>query len=422
MGKHRYSLKKPIQLLTGKHGTLLLTALNVCLACLIITLSNYWSCLDITHNNTDYMTFFLPDYRIGFVSRALVGSVIYLFTDHPTVRMISTMLFIAVFCSCMLFCWMQAVLAKKALLSGDYATLLLSYLFFLSKSFWCNAFLGIGLLDIFMTLLLQLFLLCIERKRTVGYVLAPIVCFAGLLIHTAFFFVGFPVAAAILWLELLKSGRPNRICAVFFTAVCVVSVALFLMFTIFPQVFVRVTPDELLSMLKEKYDGEIQDTYFISHMFRTNGEKYADTIRASGFLEYATSSTNIFSTKIIYHFVNLTVLSVPFVYGCLSHARRSGNRKIAYLGFIAPLVTLFPSLHFSTDKERFFSLCLLALYMLLHYVVTQTDAHFLPCADDPPQKKLSRYEAQQRREKHRRALIVCTVAGLVFTLVMTQKL
>lgn len=420
MKKSRHSFK-PVQLLTGKYGILLLTALNVCLACLIVTLSNYWMYLDITHSNTDYMTFFLPDYRIGFVSRALVGSVIYLFTDHPTARMVSTMLFVTLFVSSLLFCFLQAALAKKALLSGDRATLLLSYLFFLNKVFWCNSFQELGLLDLFMTLLLQLFLLCIEHKRTVGYWIAPVVCFAGLLIHTAFFFAGFPVVAAILWFELLKSGRPGRSCAVFFTAVCVVSVALFVMFTIFPQEFVRVTPDELLSMLKEKYDGEIQDTYFISHMFRTNGEKYADTIRASDFLEYATTTTNIRSPKIYLNLLNLVLLSVPFVYGCFSHARRSGNRLIAYLGFIAPLVTLYPSLHFSTDKERFFSLCLLALYMLLHYVSTQTDTHFLPCADDPPRKKLSRYEAQQRREKYRRALIVCTVAGLVYTLVITQK-
>lgn len=406
---------KPVRLLTGKYGVLLLTVLHVCLACLILTLSNYWVPVSARSQNTDFMTFFLPDYRIGFVSRAFVGSVIYLFTDHPTVRMVTIVLWITIVISSVLLCRMQALLVKKTLLASDYATLLLSYLFFLNKLFWWNSVEGFGLLDIFMTLLVQLFLLGIEHKRTLGYWLSPIVCFIGLLIHTAFFFAYFPVVAAILWFDLLKSGKPSRSCAAAFAVTCAVSVALFAMFTVFPQHFVRVDSNEMLSMLKEKYDGDIMDTYFISHMYRTNGEKYADTIEASGFLEYAGVGTNIFSPKILQGVLVLVPLSGLFVFGCVTHMRRSGSRIIAYLGFIAPLVTLVPSLHFSTDKERFFSLCILAQYMMLHYISTQSDVRFLPSYDDLPKKKLSAYAAQQRREKVRRLMRVCAAAVVVYS-------
>ena len=406
---------KPVRLLTGKYGVLLLTVLHVCLACLILTLSNYWVSVLARSQNTDFMTFFLPDYRIGFVSRAFVGSVIYLFTDHPTVRMVTIVLWITIVISSVLLCRMQALLVKKTLLASDYATLLLSYLFFLNKLFWWNSVEGFGLLDIFMTLLVQLFLLGIEHKRTLGYWLSPIVCFIGLLIHTAFFFAYFPVVAAILWFDLLKSGKPSRSCAAAFAVTCAVSVALFAMFTVFPQHFVRVDSNEMLSMLKEKYDGDIMDTYFISHMYRTNGEKYADTIEASGFLEYAGVGTNIFSPKILQGVLVLVPLSGLFVFGCVTHMRRSGSRIIAYLGFIAPLVTLVPSLHFSTDKERFFSLCILAQYMMLHYISTQSDVRFLPSYDDLPKKKLSAYAAQQRREKVRRLMRVCAAAVVVYS-------
>ncbi len=406
---------KPVRLLTGKYGVLLLTVLHVCLACLILTLSNYWVPVLARSQNTDFMTFFLPDYRIGFVSRAFVGSVIYLFTDHPTVRMVTIVLWITIVISSVLLCRMQALLVKKTLLASDYATLLLSYLFFLNKLFWWNSVEGFGLLDIFMTLLVQLFLLGIEHKRTLGYWLSPIVCFIGLLIHTAFFFAYFPVVAAILWFDLLKSGKPSRSCAAAFAVTCAVSVALFAMFTVFPQHFVRVDSNEMLSMLKEKYDGDIMDTYFISHMYRTNGEKYADTIEASGFLEYAGVGTNIFSPKILQGVLVLVPLSGLFVFGCVTHMRRSGSRIIAYLGFIAPLVTLVPSLHFSTDKERFFSLCILAQYMMLHYISTQSDVRFLPSYDDLPKKKLSAYAAQQRREKVRRLMCVCAAAVVVYS-------
>ena len=413
---------KPVQALTGKYGALLLTAMNAVLACLTITLSRYWSSLGTLQTATDFMTFFLPDYRFGFVSRALVGSALYLFTDHPTVRIVSTVLYVVVFCVGALFCFLQAKLAKKTLLACDYATLVLGYVFFLNKLFWWNTVQEIGMLDVFMTLLAQGFLLAVERKRTLGYCLAPVVCFLGLLVHTAFFFAGFPVVAAILWYELLKQGKPNRLCGVMFAVTCVVSVALFAMFTLFPQKFVRVAPDEMIAMLKAKYDGDIQDTYLLSHMFRTNAEQYPDTIDAAGFLQYAATRTDFFSPKLRRCLWNLLPLSIPYVYGCVSHARRSGHRLIAYLGCIAPLVTLFPSLHFSSDKERHFSLCILALYMLFHYLSTQSDVRFLPAADDLRRKERSARDADKRRKNYAFVLIACTAAGLVFSFVGAAKL
>ena len=413
---------KPVQMLTGKYGILLLTVLNVCLACLVITLSDYWSSLDILHGNTDFMTFFLPDYRIGFVSRALIGSLIYLFTDHPTVRTIAAVLYCTVFVSSVLFCFLQAVLAGKALRTSDYATLLLSYLFFLNKIFWWNNVQEIGMLDVFMTLLVQLYLLTVERRRTLGYILAPVVCFAGLLIHTSFFFYGFPIVAAILWLELLKAGKPGRVCVAAFALACAVSVALFALFTIFPQDLVRVSPDELDMLLRQKYAGDIQDKYFIYHLYRTDAVKNNDTIDVFDFLSAASVSRDVFSAKMRRHLLNLLLVSAPFICGCVLHARRSGNRLIAYLGCIAPLVALVPSLLFSTDTERFFSLCILAQYMLLHYLSTQTDVHFLPASSDPPVKELNAYAAGQRKKKIDRTLVACAIAGLIFTIVGAVKL
>ena len=350
---------KPVQMLTGKYGILLLTVLNVCLACLVITLSDYWSSLDILHGNTDFMTFFV------------------------------------------LFCFLQAVLAGKALRTSDYATLLLSYLFFLNKIFWWNNVQEIGMLDVFMTLLVQVYLLTVERRRTLGYILAPVVCFAGLLIHTSFFFYGFPIVAAILWLELLKAGKPGRVCVAAFALACAVSVTLFALFTIFPQDLVRVSPDELDMLLRQKYAGDIQDKYFIYHLYRTDAVKNNDTIDAFDFLSAASVSRDVFSAKMRRHLLNLLLVSAPFICGCVLHARRSGNRLTAYLGCIAPLVALVPSLLFSTDTERFFSLCILAQYMLLHYLSTQTDVHFLPASSDPPVKELNAYAAGQRKKKDR---------------------
>ncbi len=415
--KKRRILEKTVQIAAGKYGLLWLTLLNAALACAVVMLSNRWQYLGCTMTNKDFMTFYLVDYRVGFVSRALIGSVVYLFTKHPTVQMISILLSVMVIVSLLLFAFLQAQIAKKALLKADHAVLLVSYLFFVNSIFWCDSFQYIGLLDIFMTVLLQIYVLCAERNRSLGYALAPLVCVVGLLIHTAFLFVGFTVVAAILWFDLLQREKTKRAHIVLFGVTCAVSVVLFILFVFFAQKFVRISWDELLGMMKQKYDGPIFENYYSYYLYQTDEVKNYTAHSTAEILPFLFRKIDLSSTTIRRNFLNILPLTVLFLGGCVYHMRASGNRKIAYLGFLAPTVMLFPSLNFSDDKDRFFSLILIAMYMLLHYIVTQTDDIFLPCPASPPLKKLSHYETVRREERLRRVIRIGALVGLVYTLV-----
>ena len=414
--KKRLHIPDPVPLLTGKYGLLLLTLLNAALACLVAVLSNRWQYLGCTFANKDFMTFYLIDYRVGFVSRALIGSVVYLFTKHPTVGMISAALTVTALLSLLLFAFLQAQIVRKTLQRKDHAALLASYLFFLNAIFWCNTFEWIGMLDVFMTLLAQFYLFFAERKRSLAFALAPVVCFLGLMVHTAFFCVYFPVVAAILWFELLRRGKPRAARVSLFVVTCAVSVALFILFTFFAQKFVRIGWDELLALMREKYDGKIFENYFSYYLYGVDEVKDYTAHSTKELLPFLFRSLDLTSSKLRLNFLNFLPLTALFLGGCVYHARTSGNRAIAYLGFFAPLVMLFPSLNFSDDKNRFFSLILLAQYMLLHYITTQTDGFFLPCTAAAPAKKLSHYESGRRAQRLRRVLQLGTAAALAFTL------
>ena len=420
--RKRGSLQKTAALCTGKYGILALTALNVCLACLVLALSGNWKPMFATGGNQDFMTFYLVDYRVGFVSRALIGSVLYLFTAHPTVRMVTNLLRVTILCSLLLFAFLQAQLARKALRTSGYAVLLLSYLFYLNNIFWCSAFECFGLLDVFMTVLLQIYLLCAEQKRSLGYILAPIVCALGLTIHTAFFFAGFPVVAAILRFDLLRNGKPDRARLSLFGAACVVSAALFVLFVFFTREMVRIGPDELLALMKQKYDGPIDEDYYLIYLYRISQKRSGLTGDNLLSFLFGESRNEWFSVKMLRHFFNILPLTALFFGGCAYHARHSGNRKIAYLGFAAPFAALFASLAFSTDKERFFSLFLIAQYMLLHCIVTQTDDAFLPCAATAPRKGQSPIDMKAQNKRMDNVLLVCALAGLAHTLLSIYTL
>ena len=421
MKKNKRTLN-PVTLLTGKYGILLLTIINVCLACLVVTIAGRWHFLDRTsYTNTDFMTYYLLDFRVGFVSRALIGSLLYLFTHHPTVRMVTNILITAVILSMLLFAYLQAQIAKKALQTGDYAALLLSCLFYLNSLFWCNTFEYFGHTDIFMTLLMQIYLICTEKKRMLGYILAPVVCTVGLLIHTSFPFVGFVVVGAVLWFDMLQHGKPDRIRIALFCTACLVSVVLFIVFVFFTRETVRVSPDELMQLMRKKYDGQIDEEYFIAYLFRIGIRHSA--ITEDYFLRglFDVSRIDFASSKIRRNMLNILPLTAAFFAGFIFHMRRSGSRKIAYLGFPAPFIALFPALTFSTDRERFFSLFILAQYMLLHYIMTQTDVHFLPCETDLPTKKLPP-AARKRKRLANGLLIVCAAVGLAYTLLGLKTL
>ncbi len=413
--KKRRFLTKTVQVCTGKYGLLLLTALNVCLACLIVMLSGFRYAIDMAHRSTDFMTYFLLDFRAGFVSRTLIGSILYLFTKHPTVPMVTNILLAVTSFSLILFSFFQAQIVKTTLLKSDHATLLLSTLFFVNKIFWLNSVEMFGLLDIFLTILLQLYVLCLERNRTIGYWIAPIVCVVGLLIHTSYVFVVFPVMAALCWYDLLTSGKRSGIRRALFVLTCIVSVVLFLLFTLFPQKLVLVDPDELNAMIREKYSGHILEDYHFSYLFRTNAAKSTDTMNVFDYLN-AAGHTNFFTFYMLLHIMNILALTVPLYFGCVHHARRTGSRLIAYLGFAAPLAAMFCATSFTTDKTRFLSLGVVEEYMLMHYLVTQTDVCFLPCVSEPPPAKLSNYAVRMREEKMKRTLLLCTILGLLFTL------
>lgn len=409
--KKRFAAKA-VDVFTGKYGVLLLTLLHMCLALLIVTLADDWKHLDISYIKTDFMSRYVLDFRVGFVSRALIGSILYLFTKKLTLRMVSTMLIVIVMIVTALFALLQALLANKALRTKDYSTLLLSYLFFLNVVFWCDTYYFFGLLDNFLILLLQIWLLCTERNRTLGFWLAPIVCFIGLLIHTAFFSVCVPVMGAVLWFELLRNEKPGRVKIVLFALTCILAAGLFVYFSIFAQNAVRIDADTLLQMTRAKYDGEMDENYFLFYLYQNTAGYSADS--PIDFLKTMHSFVSFNSAATRRNFLNAAPPTVLFFCGCVYHAKKHGGRKLAYLGMVAPLVALFPNLNISTDEIRFFSMFLTTEYMLLQYIASQTEGFFLPCMDSPPSVKMSAYALNRRRKRISVVVAAAAVLGAVY--------
>ena len=417
MKKTGQFLSGAADVLSGKHGVLLLTVINVCAVLFVITISGKWGCyLDSNYSiEPMVMTLYLIDYRAGFISRALIGSIFGLFTQHITDRMVSHVLFVAALIAVLLYSFIQAILVKKALRVKDHATMLLSYLLFLNGFFWFNAFNTAGLVDIFMNILLALFLLCLESAGNLRYWLAPVVCFIGLLIHTAFFFTGVPVICAILWFDMLREGKPDRFRLSFLTLTCVVSIVLIVLFVFCTRQLVRMDEDALFDMMRKKYDGEVYTIYFRGYLYL----KYEEMTEQSVSEVIRVMHNRVLNTSVaaVQQFLPYLSPVLAFYYwGVLYQVRHSTWRKIAYLGFLAPFVSVIPILYLSTDGSRFLCHYLFELYMILHSLSMQTEAALLPNAETVPKKKLSRYEQKRRSELIRKTLIAGVFVGAAYLL------
>ena len=410
--KQNRIIPKATGILTGKYGVLLLTALYFSLALLVVTICGKWAYLNTSEIQTDFMALYLIDYRVGFVSRALIGSIFALFTDHPTVRMVTVTLTVMLLLSMLLLSFLQAKLVKKTLQSSERSVLLLSCLHFLSIAFWSGPFENTGLLDIFAIFVLLLYALSIDAPGDLRYWLAPIVCVVGLLIHTFFFFACFAVMASILWFDLLR--QPNRLRITLFAVTCVVSVGLFVLFVFFAQDMVRMDWDSLSAMMHQKYDGPSMDEYFHAYLYGQNGEHVMQD--GTDLIDHLHDNSSFFNATRTRYAKYLLPAVAPFVWGCVNGARKKGGRLLAYLGLLVPYLALFPELYVSSDDSRFFSPLLISQFLMLYYLFMQTNGFFLPTDLPAPGKKLSK-ALQAKRRKQIRCIWACVLAASVAYLV-----
>ena len=176
------------------------------------------------------LLFYLVDFSAGFISRALVGHILSLFTDTLSVMQILAIARWAVFAVWVAESALAAAAFRKAWLKGSPLICLLCVFFVLSP-ITADAFpLFLGFLDPF-NVLLAVFYLYISDTRAAP-LLTPLICVTGVVLHYQFILSLLPMIMSVelYYVCRFKKGRAARLVSFFVSLAACAGVGVYLVF------------------------------------------------------------------------------------------------------------------------------------------------------------------------------------------------
>lgn len=314
--------------------------------------------------------FYLIDFNVGFVSRALVGHIISLFTDKVSFAFILRLTLVVVWLSLILQAVIAALAVKKAWLSKSPMLCLLFLLFAVSPHTVIPNIINFGILDTY-NLLLAITYIYISDTRA-AYILTPIICFTGIILHYAF---ALAYLTAILSIELYyicknKNGRKLRTAVFCLTVTGSAALTVYLVF--FSKSHIKMSASELYDYMRSKYNSydyrvwglfEEYFTYYIYGDFQ--GVNYSSPAQFVSFLiRYALERINP-TSHVIYALSTFPVFGLlAFLWGGMAK-RAPKKERLPYYVFMLQPLTLAAAMVLSTDTSRWAGACWFSCFMLL---------------------------------------------------------
>lgn len=309
--------------------------------------------------DTNSLTSYLTTYEYGFLSKSLMGTILFLFTDYLTIQAIyriSTVSFV-------LLLFLISLFLGKLLRSSPPDLSPSSAVFcvlFLSSPLSVTYLLGmyIGRIDTYWIILVLVSLYL--SRRSLSCLIVPLLCAVAMGIHPGFVFAYFPAIAIALLYEIPHNKYSNKHIFVFLS--CCISVAfLFYLF----QIRSAVPPFESAVAFAEhlsKYSDFKPSALFLHIQYFTPfSESYYGYIRPL-LVSYATPL--VFA---------LTAFSLPLLitFGLIwKHSIKNTDSKFLKLVFIicslAPFVFV-PITFLLNDLERYWAAVINTQFLLIFY-------------------------------------------------------
>jgi len=185
-------------------------------------------------SETFVTTHYLMTYETGFISRALIGSVVSLFTDRLTIHLIFVVGAVSYLLLTAGISMLLGHLIRNSESTEKTATTILIILF-LSSPLSVTYLLGFHFarLDIYWIILTLSALICLKKSMLIWTV--PLLCGLAVCVHPGFLVTYMPALFIPILYEVYRNNGSKKHVFVFFLS-CSVTIALFAYFQIFPQV------------------------------------------------------------------------------------------------------------------------------------------------------------------------------------------
>ena len=312
--------------------------------------------------------FYLIDYSVGFVSRALVGHIISLFTDKVSFALIVRLTHIVLWISLALQAGLAALAFKKAWLQKSPLLCWLIVLFALSHHTVIPNVINFGVLDVYNLILAAVYVYLSDTKA--GKWLAPLVCFTGIILHYQFVLAYLTMILSVELYYIVKNKKGRALRTALFCITVLGSGALAVYLVLFSKSHVKMDAAQLYDHMRAKYTDlkgfGLFEEYFTYYIYGDyQGANYSNPADFVKFLiNYSLGKLNPMS-HILYALSAFPVFGLlAFLWGGMAK-RAPKKERLPYFVFLLQPLTLAAAMVVSTDTSRWAGACWFSCFMLL---------------------------------------------------------
>ncbi len=327
--------------------------------------------------------FYLIDYKVGFVSRALVGQIVSFFTNSVSVNLMLAIARTVTALSLAVRAGLAAGTFRRAFLKGSPLICVLCCYFVISPLTVMGYQIYLGFMDPYNMILTVLYLFVSGKKA--AYILTPLICFTGIVLHYQFILIFLPLILSVelYYMCMDKKGRGLKIASLCVTVLGSAALTAYLMF--FSKNGVTMNAEELYAYMCGKFSDyrrwglfEEYFTYYIYGDFQ--GENFSNPLAFVRFLvEYNLERVSTYSLLgYAAGILPLVFFTEYFWLRMFRHAR--GEKKLPYLVFALQPLILIATLATSTDNGRLFGASIFSNFALLYVTCRNEDDLLYPTA------------------------------------------
>lgn len=315
---------------------------------------------------SDYYIAYLFDYKIGYVSRVLIGSFINLITNNLTVDWLRTFITTSYILVFLLVAFLLGDLIRNVDADRRMVLIFTVAYFLVAKYAMWVWFIYFGIFDIFWFLFAMLAVIAVNNRYAKWFI--PILCFLGLATHYAFAFIFMPTIAVILLFDLIekKFAKQNLILtAVSFATMTITSVYFF----VFANRTIKLQGDALVDYVYSKLDYRFTDFYktYLVFYFNPKAQSLVETLK--DLWAYVSANDLKYYLQIFYPSIPvLVLLIIVWLKSYKFTSTKSEKRFYLFVCIVLPLAAL-PAFLFSNDLYRLLSQYILSQFCLIFYMI-----------------------------------------------------
>lgn len=334
------------------------------------------------HINEAANIMYLVDYRIGFASRLLIGTLYGFFVKDITPESIYLTGAVSVIVSFALQAVLAGLVIRKSLVKEEYAVAVFTCAFLLHSLTSLENIRIKGCLDTYILIIFLIWLLFYDTLASM--IGAPVLCVLGMLIHYSYIFTFMPAVLALTFYGIFFAEKKSRrrLCAASFASGSVLSLSLFSYFVFFANDHLKMTSEETYAYMMSKYvltpiekihmersfDGVPFFRLYIDRYFYNKDQHYNQLGSTMDELKAIREEVAAFiplSLLIKYALIFLPLFAVfaALWIACMKKVR--GAKKLPFLVFILMPLTLIPACVMSTDVWRWVSASIISQFAVL---------------------------------------------------------